>query len=63
MLTIEERRLEFVKLVDLMRTAQKEFFKSKDRASLDKAKFLERQVDRALLRFRVAEHEKGTFDA
>lgn len=63
MLTTEERRLEFVGLVQSMRTAQKESFKSRNPRVLENAKHYERQVDRALLRFRVAEHEKGTFDA
>ena len=50
MLTTEERQLEFVKLVQEMRTAQKEFLKSKSQMVLEDAKYFERQVDRALRR-------------
>lgn len=49
-LTSEERQVEFVKLVQSMRTAQKEFFKSRDQTVLEDAKYYERQVDRALLK-------------
>lgn len=35
----------FIKLVDSMRTAQKEYFKSRSAASLSKSKRLEREVD------------------
>ena len=50
MLTTEERQLEFVELVQKMRTAQKEFIKSKNQMVLEEAKYYERQVDRALRR-------------
>lgn len=36
---------EFIKLVKSMRTSQKEYFKSKSFASLEKSKSLEREVD------------------
>ena len=59
MLTTEERRLEFVGLVQKMRTAQKEFFKSRDQTVLEDAKYYERQVDRALKMLR----QRELFDA
>jgi hypothetical protein len=55
MLTTEERQFEFVGLVQSMRTAQKEFFKSRDQTVLEDAKYYERQVDRALKRLRHGE--------
>ena len=48
MLTTEERRVELVELVQKMRTAQKEFFKTRDQTVLEDEKYWERQVDRAL---------------
>ena len=69
MLTTEERQFEFGGLVQSMRTAQKEFIESRGNPRvLENAKYYERQVDRALRRFRnAAVHEKLTgrkvFDA
>ena len=42
----------FIKLVDQMRTAQKEYFKSRSGASLTKSKSLERQVDSEIANFK-----------
>jgi len=42
----------FMKLVLQMRTAQKEYFKSKSAASLSKSKGLEREVD-----FEIKKHQ------
>ena len=55
MRTTEERQLELVGLVQSMRTAQKEFFKSRNPRVLEDAKYYERQVDRALLMLRQRE--------
>ena len=59
MLTAEERRLKFVVLVQEMRTAQKEFFKTRNQTVLEDAKYHERQVDRALKMLR----QRELFDA
>ena len=61
MLTTEERQLELIVLVDSMRTAQKEFVKSRSGCALEDARYFERQVDRALRRFRRA--KRVTSDA
>ena len=52
MLTTEERQLEFERLVQSMRTAQKEFVVSRHPRVLENAKYFERQVDRALRKLR-----------
>ncbi len=62
MLTTEERRLEFVELVQKMRMAQKEFFKSRDQTVLEDAKYFERQVDRALKRINRTLNEPFGYD-
>ena len=60
MLTTEERLIELVDLVRKMRTAQKEFFKSRDQTVLEDARYFERQVDRALQRL---DPQRELFDA
>lgn len=39
---------EFIGLVQKMRGAQRDYFKTRDKYSLEKSKALERQVDKAL---------------
>jgi hypothetical protein len=41
--------LEFIDLVRQMRTAQKEYFKTRDKGVLERSKSLERQVDRYIV--------------
>ena len=60
MLTTEERQLQLMELVRKMRTAQKEFFKSRDQTVLEDARYYERQVDRALQRL---DPQRELFDA
>lgn len=40
--------LEFVNLVEKMRSAQQDFFKTRDRGALGRAKALEAQVDKVI---------------
>ena len=55
MMTLEE----FALVVERMRTAQKEFFRTKSTTALEDARRLERKVDRGLRRLK----QKELFDA
>lgn len=50
---------EFIKTIQEMRNAQKEYFKTRDRVSLAKSKELEREVDNMLSN--LAPNKPGLF--
>lgn len=50
-----DQMTEFVSTVQLMRTAQKEYFKTRDRAVLGQSKGLERKVDALLAQIKCGQ--------
>lgn len=52
--------LEFMNLVEEMRTAQKEFFKDRSTGALSDAKRLEKEVDAEIARRKKLEEERKT---
>lgn len=57
-----DRAVDFKKLVNEMREAQKRYFKTRDRKDLQKAKKLEKEVDDFLLRYLQKTQGKTLFD-
>lgn len=57
-----DRAVDFKKLVNEMREAQKRYFKTRDRKDLQKAKRLEKEVDDFLLKYFQKTQSKTLFD-
>lgn len=53
--------IDIVDLVEKMRHAQREYFRTRSAAALDNSKRLERQVDEWLKKFRVDDGQKELF--
>jgi hypothetical protein len=55
MTAITDETLSFIKSVRCMRTAQKDFLRTRDKVLLDHAKLLEQEVDKQLEAWEMAE--------
>lgn len=57
---MDRMMIDFIRLVSEMRTAQKEYFRTRDKTVLQNSKMLERSVDAKLAQFKqaqVAQHK------